>query len=144
MLTPRQKLHLAAAGPNRWLSLVEDDHTQTSPAAAAQLISSATRNGINSATLEDAFTSLAKLTAATIILSNAVATDLTISAQKAFIDARAMAKMLNERSTLPTIAGGDTTQISTTAFTFNTLAGTEALIRLLVDTIRIAYHFTDA
>lgn len=142
MLTPRQKLHLVAAGPSRWLSLVEDDHTQTKPAAAAQLIFSATRDGINQATLENAFTSLAKLTAATIILSNAVATDLTISAQKVFIDARAVAKDLNARSTLPTITGGDTTQISTTAFTFNTQAGTEALSLLLIDTIRIAYTMT--
>lgn len=144
MLTPRQKLHLAAAGPNRWLSLIEGDHTQTNPASAAQLISSATRGGTNPESLESAFTSLAKLTAATIILSNAVATDLTISAQKAFIDARAVAKELNARSTLPTITGGDTTQISTTASTFNTQAGTEALTRLLIDTIRIAYHFTGA
>lgn len=144
MLTPRQKLHLVAAGPNGWLSLIADDHTQTNPVSAAQLISSATRNGINSATLEDAFTSLAKLAAATIILSNAIATDLTISAQKAFIDARAVAKELNARATLPTITGGDTTQIPTAAFTFNTQAGTEALIRLLIDTIRIAYHFTGA
>lgn len=143
MLTPRQKLHLVAAGPSRWLFLIEDDHTQTSPAAAAQLISSATRNGINPVTLEDAFVSLAKLTAATIILSNAVATDLTISAQKAFIDASAIAKDLNTRSTLPTITGSDTTQISAAAFTFNTQAGTEALIRLLIDTIRIAYHITE-
>ncbi len=142
MLTPRQKLHLAAAGPNRWLSLIEDDHTQTSPASAAQLISSATRNGINPVTLEGAFTSLAKLTAATIILSNAVASDLTISAQKVFIDARAVAKELNARSTLPAITGGDTTQISTIAVAFNTQAGTEALTRLLIDTIRIAYHIT--
>ena len=144
MLTPRQKLHLVAAGPSRWLSLIANDHTQTNPAAAAQLISSATRDGINPATLENAFTSLAKLTAAAIILSNAVATDLTISAQKVFIDARAKAKELNARSTLPTITGGDTTQISATAFTFNTQAGTEALIRLLVDTIRIAYHTTES
>lgn len=99
MLTPRQKLHLVAAGPSRWLSLIEDDHIQTNPAAAAQLISSATRDGINPTSLESAFVSLAKLTAATIILS-------------------------------------------TTAVTFNTQAGTEALIRLLIDTIRIAYHFT--
>lgn len=144
MLAPRQKLHLAAAGPSRWLSLIEDDHTQTNPAAAAQLISSATRNGINPATLENAFTSLAKLAAATIILSNAVATDLTISAQKVFIDARAMAKELNARSTLPTITGDDTTQISATASTFNNQAGTEALIRLLIDTIRIAYRITES
>lgn len=144
MLTPRQKLHLVAAGPSRWLSLIEDDHTQTNPAAAAQLISSATRDGITPATLENAFTSLAKLTAATIILSNAIATDLTISAQKVFIDARAVAKELNARPTLPTITDGDTTQISTAAFAFNTQAGTEALIRLLIDTIRIAYHFTGA
>lgn len=144
MLTPRQKLHLAAAGPSRWLSLIEDDHTQTNPASAAQLISSATRDGISPTTLENAFTSLAELTAATIILSNAVANDLTISAQKAFIDARAAAKELNARSTLPTITGGDTTQIPTAALTFNTQAGTEALIRLLIDTIRIAYHFTGA
>lgn len=137
-----QKLHLVAAGPSKWLSLIEDDHTEARPAAAAQLISSATRNGINPVTLEGAFVSLAKLTAATIIFSNAVATDLTISAQKAFIDARAMAKELNARSTLPTITEGDTTQISTAAFTFNTQAGTEALIRLLIDTIRIAYHIT--
>lgn len=142
MFTPRQKLHLAAAGPSGWLSLTEDDHTQTNPAAAAQLISSATRDGINPATLENAFTSLAKLTAATIILSNTVATDLTISAQKVFIEARAAAKELNARSTLPTITGEDTTQISTTAFAFNTQAGTEALIHLLIDTIRIAYHIT--
>lgn len=142
MLTPRQKLHLVAAGPSRWLSLIEDDHIQTNPASAAQLISSATRNGINPASLEGAFTSLAKLTAATIILSNAVASDLTISAQQVFIDARATAKELNARSTLPAITGGDTTQISTAASTFNTQAGTEALIRLLVDTIRIAYHVT--
>lgn len=140
MLTPRQKLHLVAAGPSRWLSLIEDDHTETSPAAAAQLISSATRGGINPVTLEGAFVSLAKLTAATIILSNAVATDQTASAQKVFIDARAVARDLNARSTLPTITGGDTTQISTTASTFNTQAGTEALIRLLIDTIRISYH----
>lgn len=143
MLTPRQKLHLVAAGPRRWLSLIEDDHTETRPAAAAQLISSATRNGINPVTLEGAFVSLAELTAATIILSNTVATDLTISAQKVFIDARAVAKDLNTNSTLPTIAGSDTTQISATAFTFNTQAGTEALIRLLIDTIRIAYHITE-
>lgn len=142
MLTPRQTLHLVAAGPDRWLCLIKDDHTETNPAAAAQLISSATRNGINPETLENAFTSLAKLTAATIILSNAVATDLTISAQKAFIDARAVAKDLNTHSTPPTITGGDTTQISTTAFAFNTQAGTEALIRLLIDAIRIAYHIT--
>lgn len=142
MLTPRQKLHLVAAGPSRWLSLIEEDHTETLPASAAQLISSATRNGINQTTLDDAFISLAKLTAATIILSNAVATDLTISAQKVFIDARAAAKDLNARSTLPTITGGDTTQISTFAFAFNTQAGTEALIRLLIDTIRIAYTIT--
>lgn len=51
MLTPRQKLHLVAAGPSRWLSLIEDDHTETRPASAAQLISSATRNGINPVTL---------------------------------------------------------------------------------------------
>lgn len=143
MLTPRQKLHLVAAGPNRWLSLVEDDHTQTNPSAAAQLISSATRDGINPVTLEGAFVSLAKLTAATIILSNAVATNQTISAQKVFIDARAVAKDLNARSTLPTITGSDTTQISTVAFTFNTQTGTEALIRLLIDTIRIAYTITE-
>lgn len=143
MLTPRQKLHLVAAGPSRWLSLIEDDHTETNPAAAAQLISSATRDGINPATLENAFTSLAKLAAATILLSNAVATDLTISAQKAFIDARAAAKNLNEHSTLPAITDGDTTQISTAASTFNTRAGTEALIRLLIDTIRLAYTITE-
>lgn len=142
MLTPRQKLHLVAAGPSRWLSLIKDDHIGTNPASAAQLISSATRNGINPVTLEGAFVSLAKLTAATIILSNAVATDLTISAQKAFIDARAVARYLNTNSTLPTITGSDTTQISATASTFNTQAGTEALIRLLIDTIRIAYHIT--
>ena len=144
MLTPRQKLHLAAAGPSRWLSLIEDDHTETLPSAAAQLISSATRNGITPVNLEDAFISLAKLTAATIILSNAVASDLPISAQKVFIDARAMAKELDKRSTLPTITDGDTTQISTTASTFNTQAGTEALIRLLIDTIRIAKHITES
>lgn len=144
MLTPRQKLHLAATGPSRWLSLIEDDHTQANPAAAAQLISSATRNGINPATLENAFTTLAKLMAATIILSNVIATNQTISAQKVFIDARAVAKELNTRSTLPTITGEDTTQISTTAFAFNIQAGTEALIRLLIDTIRIAYHITGA
>ena len=142
MFTPRQKLHLTAADPSRWLSLVEDDHIQTNPAVAAQLISSATRDGINPATLESAFTSLAKLTAATIILANAVATDLAISAQKVFIDARAVAKELNARSTLPTITGGDTPQISIVALTFNTQAGTEALIRLLIDVIRIAYHIT--
>lgn len=142
MLTPRQKVHLVAAGPTRWLSLIEDNHIQTNPATAARLISSATRNGINPATLDGVLTSLAKLTAATIILSNAVATDLTISAQKVFIDARAVAKDLNTNSTLPTIAGGYTTQISTAASTFNTQAGTEALIRLLIDTIRIAYHVT--
>jgi hypothetical protein len=144
MLTPRQKLHLVATGPDRWLSLIEDDHTETDPAAAAQLISSATRNGINPVTLEIAFTDLAKLSAATIILSNAVATDLTVSAQKSFIDARAVARELNARSTLPTITGADTTQISTVASAFNTQAGTEALIHLLIDTIRIAYHFTGA
>lgn len=143
MLTPRQKLHLVAAGPSRWLSLIEDDHTQTNPAAAAQLISSATRDGINPATPENAFTSLAKLMAATIILSNAIATNQTISAQKVFIDARAVAKDLNARSTLPTITGGDASQISTAAFTFNTQAGTEALIRLLIDNIRIANHITN-
>lgn len=143
MLTQRQKLHLVAAGPSRWLSLIEDDHAETNPAAAAQLIASATRNGINPATLEDALTSLAKLAAATIILSNAIATNQTISAQKVFIDARAVAKYLNARSTLPTITGGDTTQISTAAFTFNTQAGTEALIRLLIDNIRIAIHITN-
>lgn len=143
MLTPRQKLHLVAAGPSRWLSLIEDDHTETNPSAAAQLISSATRNGINPVTLEGAFVSLAELTAATIILSNAVASDLTISAQKVFIDARAVAKDLNARSTLPTIAGSDTTQISATAFTFNTQTGTEGLVRLLIDTIRIAYTLTE-
>ena len=143
MLTPRQKLHLTAAGPSRWLSLIEDDHTQTNPAAAAQLISSATRDGINPATLENALTSLAKLAAATIILSNAIATNQTISAQKVFINSRAVAKDLNARSTLPTITGGDTTQISTAAFTFNTQAGTEALIRLLIDNIRIANHITN-
>ena len=143
MLTPRQKLHLIAAGPSRWLSLIEDDHTETNPASAAQLISSATRDGINPTTLEGAFVSLAKLTAATIILSNTVATYLTISAQKAFIDARAVAKDLNARSTLTTIADSDTIQISTTAFTFNTQAGTEALTRLLIDTIRIAYTITE-
>ena len=142
MLTPRQKLHLVDAGPSRWLPLIKDDHTQTNPAAAAQLISSATRDGITSPTLESAFTSLAKLTAATIILSNAIATDLTISAQKVFIDARCVAKELNARSTLPAITGGDTTQISSTASTFNAQAGTEALTRLLIDTIRIAYHIT--
>ena len=60
-----------------------------------------------------------------------------------FIDARAVAKDLNARSTLPTITGGDTTQISTAAFTFNTQAGTEALIRLLIDNIRIANHITN-
>jgi hypothetical protein len=142
MPTPRQKLHLTAAGPSRWLSLIADDHTQTNPAAAAQLISSATRGGINPTSLEGAFTSLAKLTAATIILSNAIAVDLTISAQKVFIDARAVAKELNARSTPTPITGGDTTQISTVAFAFNTQAGTEALIRLLIDTIRIANHIT--
>lgn len=144
MLTPRQKLHLTAAGPSRWLSLIEDDHTQTSPAAAAQLISSATRDGINTTTLEGAFLNLAKLAAATIILSNAIATNLTISAQKVFIEVRAIAKELNAHSTLPTITGGDTTQISATASTFNVQAGTEALIRLLIDTIRIAYHITES
>ena len=144
MLTPRQKLHLTAAGPNKWLALIEHDHTETNPAAAAQLISSATRDGINPASLESAFTSLAKLAAATIILSNAVATDTTISAQKVFIDARAVARDLNARSTLPTITGEDTTQISTAAFAFNTQAGTEALTRLLIDVIRIANHITES
>ena len=142
MLTPRQQLHLTAAGPNRWLSLIEDDHTQASPALAARLISSATRNGINPASIEGAFINLAQLTAATIILSNAIATNLTISAQKVFINTRATAKELNARSPLPTITGEDTTQISTTAFAFNTQAGIEALIPLLIDTIRIAYHIT--
>lgn len=61
-----------------------------------------------------------------------------------FIDARAMAKELNARSTLPTITDDDTTQISATASTFNNQAGTEALIRLLIDTIRIAYHITES
>lgn len=142
MLTPRQKLHIVSAGPGGWLSLIKDDHTQANPAAASQLISSATRYGITPVSLEDAFISLAKLTAATIVLSNAIATDLTISAQKVFIDARAMAKELNARSTLPSITGGDTMQISSTAFAFNTQSGTEALIRLLIDAIRIAYHVT--
>ena len=59
-----------------------------------------------------------------------------------FIEARAAAKELNARSTLPTITGEDTTKISTTAFAFNTQAGTEALIHLLIDTIRIAYRIT--
>ena len=143
MLTPRQKLHLVAAGPDRWTPLIEDDHTQTNPTTAAQLISSATRKDINPATLEAAFTSLAKLSAATIILSNAIATDPTISAQKVFIDSRTVARHLNARPTPPTITDGDTTQISATASTFNTQAGTEALTRLLIDTIRIANHITD-
>lgn len=144
MLTPRQKLHLVAAGPNRWLSLIEDDHTETNPAAAAQLISSATRYGITPVNLEDAFISLAKLTAAAIILSNAVATTQQASAKKVFIAARAAAKELNARPPLHAITDGDATQISIFAFAFNTEAGAEALTRLLIDTIRIAYHFTGA
>ena len=60
-----------------------------------------------------------------------------------FIGARAAAKDLDARSTLPTITGGDTTQISTAALTFNTQAGTEALIRLLIDIIRIANHIAN-
>lgn len=142
MLTPRQAVHVAAAGPDRWLTLIVDDHTPTAPASAVKLIASATRPGITPITLEGALSALGQLTAATIILSNAIASDLPISAQKVFIDARAVARHLDEQAPLYSITGGSTARISTAASTFNTQAGTEALIRLLIDAIRIANHIT--
>lgn len=143
MLAPRQILHATAAGPNSWLSLIVDDHIQVEPASAIRLIASATKTGINPTTLEAAFASLGKLAAAAIILSNAIATNQTISAQKVFIRARGTARKLDERSPLPTITGDATTRISRAAATFNANAGTRALCALLIDVIRIANHITE-
>ena len=142
MLTPRQILHATAAGPNNWLSLIVDDHIQVEPASAIRLIASATRTGINPTTPEAAFASLGKLTTAAIILSNAIATNQVISAQKVFIRARGTAKKLDERSPLPSITEDATTRISHAASTFNANAGTRALCMLLIDVIRIANHIT--
>lgn len=140
MLTPRQASHATAAGPDSWLSLIVDDHIQVEPASAIRMIASATKTGINPVTPEAAFVSLGKLAVAAIILSNAIATNQTISAQKVFIRARGTARKLDERSPLPSITGSATTRISLAAGTFNANAGTRALCMLLIDTIRIANH----
>lgn len=142
MLTPRQALHVQAAGPSNWLSLIVDDHIQVEPASAIRLIASATKTGINHTTPEGAFTSLSKLIAAAIILSNAIAANQTISAQKVFIRARGTARKLDERSPLSSITGDATTRISSAAAAFNTNAGTRALCMLLIDVIRISNHIT--
>ena len=82
MLTPRQATIAATTGPKNWGALIADDHTSASPEAALPLINTALKQQCN--TVEGAYTALAGLAGAPLILSYSIADTSRYNALEVF------------------------------------------------------------
>lgn len=135
MLPPRQAAIAATAGPENWGALIADDHASASPTAALPLINTALRQQCN--TIEGAFTALAGLAGAALILSYSIADTSRHHALEVFRECRHTANNLE-------CAGTPVDHKSAISAVNRILYSNEpvALTMLLIDTIRIANHIT--
>lgn len=135
MLTPRQAVIAATAGPQNWDALIADDHAGASPEAALPLIKTALRQQCN--TIEGAFTALASLAGAALILSYNIADTSRHNALEAFRGCRHTANNLECAGT-PVDYKSAISAVNKILYSRDTLA----YAMFLIDVIRIANHIT--
>lgn len=137
MITPRQAAIAATAGPQNWDALIANDHAGTSSEATLPLINTALRQQCN--TVEGAFTALASLAGAALILSYSIADISRSNALEVFRGCRNTANNLECAGT-PVDYKSAIRAVNKILYSRDTLASA----MLLVDIIRIANHITKA
>lgn len=137
MLTPRQAAIAATAGPRNWDALIADDHTGASPEATLPLINTALRQQCN--TIEGAFTALASLAGAALILSCNIADTSHYNALEVFRGCRHTANNLKCAGT-PVDYKSAISAVNKILYSRDTLASA----MLLTDIIRIANNITES
>ena len=137
MLTPRQAVIAATAGPQNWDALIADDHVGASPETAIPLISTTLRQQCN--TVEGAFAALASLAGAALILSYSIADTSRHHALEVFRGCRHTANNL-ECTGMPGDYKSAISAVNKILYSRDTLASA----MLLVDVIRIANHITES
>lgn len=137
MLTPRQSAIAATAGPENWDALIANDHIRVSPEAARPFITTALRQQCN--TIEGAFTALASLAGAALILSYNIADTSRSNALEVFRGCRHTANNL-ERAGTPVDYKSAISAVNKILYSRDTLASA----MFLIDVIRIANHITES
>ena len=135
MLTPRQADITTTAGPENWGALISSDHARVAPETALPLINTALRQQCN--TVEGAFTALASLAGAALILSYSIADTSRHNALEVFRGCRHTANNLECAGT-PVDYKSAISAVNKILYRRDTLASA----MLLVDIIRIANHIT--
>ena len=137
MLTPRQAIIAATAGPENWGNLTSSDHADTKPENAYPLLNTALRQ--HNTTLDSSFTSLSALAGATLILTHSIATHSPRGALSIYRACKRKADSLNTIEGATRVEYKDATRaINKILYRDDPLAHT----MLLVDVIRIANHIT--
>lgn len=137
MLTPRQAAIAATAGPDNWGALISADHARVAPETALPLINTALRQQCN--TVEGAFTALAGLAGAALVLSYSIADTSRHHALEVFRECRNTANNLECAGT-PVDYKSAISAVNKILYSRDTLASA----MLLVDIIRIANHITES
>lgn len=137
MLTPRQAAIAATAGPENWGALISADHARVAPETALPLINTTLRQQCN--TVEGAFTALASLAGAALVLSYSIADTSLHHALEVFRGCRHTANNL-ECTGMPVDYKSAISAVNKILYSRDTLASA----MLLVDVIRIANHITES
>lgn len=137
MLTPRQAAIAATAGPENWGALISADHTHVAPESSLPLISTALRQQCNTA--EGAFTALASLAGAALVLSYSIADTSRYHALEVFRGCRHTANNLEYTGT-PVDYKSAVSAVNRILYSNDPVA----LAMLLVDIIRTANHITES
>ena len=137
MLTPRQSIIAATAGPRRWSPLFSDDHANVSSEATFPLLNASIKQGC--ATLESTLTALAGYAGATLILAYHLSEYSKNDAQSIFLASKNTAEELAELNGHTPVPHKEAISAINKILYSDSV---EPKFWLLVDIIRIANHIT--
>ena len=137
MLTQRQAVAAAVAGPNSWWHLIQNGHTEMRPEGAITLLATPLNSGNVKPTIERIITSLFSLSGASLILANAAASQSTYTAREVFLAAKKTAEDLSSYAPTPH-PSADNERAWWAAVKILQSESGDAFLCLLVDIIRIA------
>ena len=139
MLTPRQALVAAAAGPSNWWHLIKNDHTEMRPEGAIPILAGPLTRGNSEPTIDQTIASLFSFAGASLILANAAASQSTYTAREVFLAAKKTAEDLDSYAPTPHPTVSNERAWWAAVKILQSGSG-DAYLWLLVDIIRIANH----
>lgn len=139
MLTPRQAVAAAIAGPDNWWHLIQNDHIEMCPEGAISLLAAPLNGGNVEPTIERVIVSLFSFAGAALILANATASQSTYTAREVFLAAKKTAEDFSSYAPTPHPAVSNE-RAWWAAVKILQSGSCDACLWLLVDIIRIANH----